>query len=61
MIRIVEGNEPPNSRTHVSTSSSEQTALNRAGSDRNDRVLMSLKHELGITSLGVPELNTPVF
>jgi hypothetical protein len=58
---MMERYEPPNSRTHVSTSGSEQTALDRAGCDRNDRVFVSLKHELGITSLGIPELNTPVF
>ena len=52
-------NSPPDSCPHVTTASSKKV-IRWTGGNRNDRVLVTLKHHLGIASDRVPELNTTV-
>lgn len=50
----------PDPGTHITRSSCEETTWSRRRRDRDNRVLVTLEHELGITSSWIPELNSTV-
>ena len=49
----------PDPRAHITRASSE-VVPGRAGRDRDDRVLVTLQHELGVARSWVPELHAAV-
>jgi hypothetical protein len=49
----------PDSSAHITRTSSKAAAAG-AGCNRNDGVLVTLQHELGVAGSWVPELNTTI-